>query len=103
MAEPAIPVMKSRRRIACPKAQDYANDDRLHQGFTTCGMGFTGQFAQQQSWAAHVRFGSKADIDARLFDVRFTPKSGHWRDCSTCALKPPDENYVPAPGMKQRI
>jgi hypothetical protein len=27
----------------------------------------------------HVRFGSKADIEARPFDVRFTPKSGHWR------------------------
>jgi hypothetical protein len=24
-----------------------------------------------------VRFGSKADIEARPFDVRFTPKSGH--------------------------
>ena len=26
---------------------------------------------------ADVRFGSKADIEARLLDVRFTPKSGH--------------------------
>jgi hypothetical protein len=25
---------------------------------------------------AHVRFGSKADIEARPLDVRFTPKSG---------------------------
>ena len=27
---------------------------------------------------AHVRFGSKADIDAPPPDVRFTPESGHW-------------------------
>jgi hypothetical protein len=25
----------------------------------------------------HVRFGSKADIQSFLSDVRFTPKSGH--------------------------
>jgi hypothetical protein len=25
----------------------------------------------------HVRYGSEADIEARLFDVRFPPKSGH--------------------------
>jgi len=29
---------------------------------------------------ANVRFGSEADIEARPFDVRFTPKSGH-RPC----------------------
>jgi len=34
-------------------------------------------FARQQSCAAHVRFGSKADIQAPSSDVRFTPKSGH--------------------------
>jgi len=28
---------------------------------------------------ANVCFGSKADIEARQSDVRFTPKSGHWR------------------------
>jgi len=26
----------------------------------------------------HVRFGSKAAISACLYNVRFTPKSGHW-------------------------
>jgi hypothetical protein len=40
-------------------------------------MGFMGQCARQHSQAAHVRFGSKADIEARPFDVRFIPKSGH--------------------------
>ena len=29
--------------------------------------------------SADVRFGSEADIEARLFYARFTPKSGHCR------------------------
>jgi hypothetical protein len=29
------------------------------------------------SYTRHVCFGSKADIEARPFDVRFTPESGH--------------------------
>ena len=33
-----------------------------------------------------VRFGSKADIGARLRDVRFTPKSGHWNSVVECPL-----------------
>ena len=37
---------------------------RLQQGFAASEMGFRGRFAQQQSWAAHVRFGSEADIEA---------------------------------------
>src|SRR5215472_15892374 len=32
---------------------------------------------------SHVRFGSKADIGARLDHVRFAPKSGHFTDCTT--------------------
>jgi len=50
---------------------------QLQQGFATGEMGFRGQFAEQQPWAAHVRFGSKADILEGLRDVRFTPESGH--------------------------
>ena len=33
--------------------------------------------AQQQFKGVHVRFGSKADIGARPYDVRFTPESRH--------------------------
>ncbi len=36
-----------------------------------------GQSAQQQSGAAHVRFGSLADIATPSSDVRCTPESGH--------------------------
>ena len=72
-----LPVLE-RRRIAHPKAQDYADfQNRLQQGFATGETGFEDQFARQQSLAPHVRFGSKADIEARLHDVCFTPESGH--------------------------
>jgi hypothetical protein len=40
--------------------------------------GFRGQFAQQQSETAHVRFGSKADITALVINVRFAPESGRY-------------------------
>jgi hypothetical protein len=40
---------KSRRRIAHPKAKDYADFQLgLQQGFAIGGMGFRGQFALQQ-------------------------------------------------------
>jgi hypothetical protein len=59
---------------------------KLQQGFSTGEMGFKAQFAQQQSWAAHVRFGSKADMKLCNRDVRFTPKSGHWNSAEMSAL-----------------
>jgi hypothetical protein len=49
-------------------------------------MGFRGQFAQQQSEAPHVRFGSLAEIEARPRNVRFTPESGHWKSAARCPL-----------------
>jgi hypothetical protein len=36
---------------------------------------------------ADVRFGSKADVDSRPFDVRFTPESGHSPTRSGCLLR----------------
>jgi len=76
-----------RRRIAYPKAEDYADFQRgLQQGFAAGEMGFRGQSARQQSWAAHVRFGSLADVGARSINVRFTPKSGHHRAPLGCPL-----------------
>src|SRR6516164_7800895 len=71
-ADTAIPVMKSRRRIAFPKGQDHADCDcvQLQQGFATGEMGFRGHFAWQQSSGPNVRFGSKADM-AHLFDHLF--------------------------------
>ena len=75
-ADPAITLMKSRRRIALPEAGTTPNGTRLQQGFVTGEMGFRDQAAQQQFRAADVRFGSKADIGGRLDNVRFTPESG---------------------------
>ena len=52
------------------------------------GTGSDRHFAWQQSSGPNVRFGSKADISARLSDVRFTPKSGHQNlvvECPLCA------------------
>jgi len=62
--------------MAFPKAYDHANSAALQQGFAVGEMGFSGQFAQQQSETAHVRFGSKADIARCQVDVRFTSESG---------------------------
>jgi hypothetical protein len=42
--------------------------------------------ASQQIWMTNVRFGSKADIETRRFDVRFTPESGHRLSVSACPL-----------------
>ena len=39
-------------------------------------MGSDRHFAWQQSSGPNVRFGSEADIQRRVSDVRFTPKSG---------------------------
>ena len=60
-------------------------------------MGFNDQFAQQQSWAAYVRFGSKADIEAPPPDVRFTPESGHQLSALGCPLGFDDERRHPYP------
>ena len=49
-------------------------------------MVFRGQFARQQSRAAHVRFGSKADIAECETNVRFTPENGHWNSVAACPL-----------------
>src|SRR5262249_42109456 len=42
--------------------------------------------ASQQKGAAHVRFGSKADIGAPPSNVRFTPESGHRNSVLECLL-----------------
>jgi hypothetical protein len=51
--------MNSRRRIASPPGYTTVE---LQQGFGINGMGQRDPFATQQFPAAHVRFGSKADI-----------------------------------------
>jgi hypothetical protein len=52
-ADPAITLMKSRRRIARSQGlglrQPSLSGTRLQQGFAISEMGFSDQFAQQQS------------------------------------------------------
>ena len=63
-------------------------------------MGLRGRFAQQQSSAVHVRFGSKADIGARPQHVRFTPKADiAKRDRHVCFVPKAD---IPHCGKKRR-
>jgi hypothetical protein len=50
---------------------------RVQQGFAVREMGLRSQVARQQFHAVHVADGSLMDIEARPFDVRFTPESGH--------------------------
>ncbi len=59
-AEPTIPLMKSRRRIARSKAQDHARM-RLQQEFPIGETGFRRSLAQQQFKTAHVSYGSRVD------------------------------------------
>jgi hypothetical protein len=42
--------------------------------------------ASQQNESVDVRLGSKADVTLWDRDVRFTPKSGHWRASVGCPL-----------------
>src|SRR5262249_47897829 len=70
------------RRIATLKARNYATPPRgLQQQFATDEMG-----CKRQSARAHVRFGSKADIDDHSDDVCFTPESGHRLSALGCPL-----------------
>ena len=73
IATPPTSVMKSRRFITPPRsskrsivAATTGSPEGLHQ--------------------ADVRFGSKADVEARPSDVRFTPESGHSPTRSGCLL-----------------
>jgi hypothetical protein len=84
--DPAMTLMKSRRRIAFTKAGTTPNRMRLQQGFAIGGMWSNRHFAWQQYSGSNVRFGSKADIGVRPHHVCFTPESGHWLSMSGCPL-----------------
>jgi len=63
--------MKSRRRIACPEAQDHVeNEGELQQGFAACGMGVSGRFALQKFGGADVSCGSNSEVAATCSHVR---------------------------------
>src|ERR1700745_3918547 len=65
----SLPLALERRRIA--QGRDYADvQSEITAGICDRRNGVPGQFARQQSLAAHVRFGSKADISPGLSHVR---------------------------------
>jgi hypothetical protein len=61
-----------------PKADIGGRNLHVRFEFTTSGMGFSDQFAWQQFWAAHVRYGSKPDVAAGKRNVRYSLATGHW-------------------------
>src|SRR5262249_46697921 len=73
---PAIPLTKSRRRIASPQCSE--------KGIIVAGQ--TGRLEVVKTALSNVRFGSKVDIAQCETNVRFTPKSGHWLSVSGCPL-----------------
>jgi hypothetical protein len=102
MAEPAMALMKSRRRTAAPKAQEHANTSQLHQGFATGEIGSGVKLHSSNREArmslmghsrpmqpvflpAHVRFGLKATYIRRCREM--TRSAGRRRPrprrCST--------------------
>ena len=74
-AEPTIPLMKLRRRIAFPKAQDHANY-AITAGICDTRNGVQWSVCTAAILSRHVRFGSWADIVAAIANVRFTPENG---------------------------
>jgi hypothetical protein len=60
--------------------------DAITAGICDRRNGVPNQVAQQQSYSANVRFGSKADIEVLSLNVRFTSNSGHWWSVSGCPL-----------------
>ena len=52
-------------------------NDAITAGIYDRRNGVQRHFAWQQCLGPNVRFGSKADIEARPINVRFTPNSGH--------------------------
>ena len=70
---PAIPLMKSRRRIALPEAGTTPNRTRLQQGFATDEMGFRIKLHSSNSEPPMSALPPKADIAERDHHVRFVP------------------------------
>src|SRR5262249_42404367 len=102
-AEPTIPLVKLRRRIASPGAQDHADGDtdrRLQQGSVPCGMGFgvtlhssnldlpMSALGQKQTLPRRQPMSAlppKADMAQDGRDVCYVPKA----DICTAAIRRP--------------
>jgi hypothetical protein len=54
------------------------NLKQLRSNYALAAERSSAAFALAEFRAAHVSFGSKAEIGSASVDVRFTPKSGHY-------------------------
>jgi hypothetical protein len=79
---------------------------RLQQGFTTGEMGFRGQFARQQSWATHVRYGSKAELEDLRAGINHHRREGLCNKIVEVVLppeRPPRERWLTRPEAARLI
>lgn len=80
VVDPAIPTMKSRRRIASPKGSGPRQPDcairRAKQEIRIGGMGPT-VILRARIFIGRCRLGSKASISGCSHQVRFAPDSDH--------------------------
>src|SRR5262249_35297240 len=89
-ADPAIPLMRSRRRIACPEAQGYANTRDYIRDLPPAKWGsgvslhgsnsepLMSALGQKQTFGSRNTMSAlppKADIGTQPRDVRFVPKA----------------------------
>src|SRR6516162_4604962 len=80
-AAPPRSVMNSRRLMASPAPRTKSGSKDYH----IFGPRIV-PFVAPKRDRNHVRFGSKADIEARPRHVRFTSESGHWNSLAACPL-----------------
>jgi hypothetical protein len=78
VADPAITLMKSRRRIAFSKAQDCADyRSRLHQGFVASEIGFNGRMHGSNPEPLMSALGQMQTSEHVRVMSAFTSNSGH--------------------------
>jgi hypothetical protein len=78
-ADPAIPAIKSRRRIASPKRRDRQPQlqfGRSNQEFALSEMGFNGLLRGSNSMRRMSEEGQKHALPQRRIEVRIAPNSG---------------------------
>src|SRR5262249_37410581 len=77
VVEPAIPLMKSRRRIACPVTQDYA-DDGITAGICERRNGLNRHFAWQPSFTTECPTCAQSRHSITYSIIASAPASKDW-------------------------
>src|SRR6516225_4660123 len=87
-ADPATRLRKSRRRIACPRSQDYANQGLLQQGFVTDEMGLAGELHSSDPEPLMSALGQKQTLTPVNLMSALPPKADialRRSECPLCA------------------